>query len=387
MSLWGGRFDGKPAQVMQAFNSSFELDKRMHAEDIKGSQVYAKALGRVGILTDVEVQTIVEGLDQVLAEWNDGRFDAKGTDEDIHTANERRLKELVGSVAGKLHTGRSRNDQVATDMRLWLRDSIDKLCDLLCDLVKILLNRAEQEIDVLMPGYTHMQRAQVVRWSHWLLSHASNLAGDLAKLRALRSTINVLPLGSGAIAGNPFGVDREWIAQELGFQEVTVNSMASTGDRDFVADFLYWATLTMIHLSKLSEDLIIFSTKEFAFVQLSDAYSTGSSLMPQKKNPDSLELIRGKTGTIFGNCTGFLCTLKGLPSTYNKDLQEDKQAMFSTYDTVSAVLKISAGVLSTLKIRRDRMESALSEDMLATDLAYYLVRKGGCSRLGGSSRC
>ncbi|XP_071849197.1 argininosuccinate lyase-like isoform X2 [Apostichopus japonicus] len=313
---------------------------------------------------------------EVSEEWMSGTFQIQAGDEDIHTANERRLKEIIGTVAGKLHTGRSRNDQNATDIRIWVRESLKELRKHVLEFLQVTVDRAEREIDVLMPGYTHMQRAQPIRWSHWILSHSWPLQRDLQKLDELSKRVNVLPLGCGALAGNPFAIDREFLARELHFDSVSHNSLDGTAGRDFVAEFLFWATLTTVHLSKFAEDLIIYSSNEFNFVSLADAYSTGSSLMPQKKNPDSLELVRGKCGRVFGRCSGFLMTLKGLPSTYNKDLQEDKEALFEAYDTVSDMLQISAGVLATLTINADNMKAALSTTMLATDVAYYLVRKG-----------
>lgn len=286
---------------MHAFNESLRYDKRMYAQDIRGSQAYARALVGCGILNESERDQIIEGLSRVKAEWESGAFVAAPDDEDIHTANERRLSELIGTVAGKLHTGRSRNDQVATDMRLWLLDEGAALEGALSEMLAVMVARAENEVDALMPGYTHLQRAQPIRWSHLLLSHAASFASDLARLRALRPRLSVLPLGSGPLAGNPFaGLDREAIAKELGFETVGTNSMHSVSDRDFVAEFLMWASLAMVHLSRMAEDLIIYSSAEFGFVQLSDAYSTGSSIMPQKKNPDSLELLRGKSGRVFG---------------------------------------------------------------------------------------
>ncbi|KAK1158307.1 argininosuccinate lyase-like [Acipenser oxyrinchus oxyrinchus] len=374
--LWGGRFVGATDPIMEKFNASIHYDKRMWAADIQGSKAYVKALEKAGLVTKAEMEQILEGMDKIFEEWSKGVFDIKAGDEDIHTANERRLKELIGEAAGKLHTGRSRNDQVVTDMRLWLRDGISTVTGHLLQLINTMMERAASEIDILFPGYTHMQRAQPIRWSHWILSHAAALCRDAEKLEEMSRRVNILPLGSGAIAGNPFNIDRDLLRKELRFDAISLNSMDATSDRDFVAEFLFWASLCVTHLSKMAEDLIIYSTKEFAFVTLSDAYSTGSSLMPQKKNPDSLELIRSKAGRLFGRCSGFLMTLKGLPSTYNKDLQEDKEAMFDSYDTVCAVLQVATGVISTLKVNRTAMEAALSTDMLATDLAYYLVRKG-----------
>uniref|UniRef100_A0AAX7T036 Argininosuccinate lyase n=1 Tax=Astatotilapia calliptera TaxID=8154 RepID=A0AAX7T036_ASTCA len=345
--LWGGRFVGDTDPIMEKFNASIAYDQRMWDADIRGSKAYVKALERAKLVSTDEMEQILHGM----AQWSRGVFVIKPGDEDIHTANERRLKELIGAPAGKLHTGRSRNDQVVTDMRLWLRSAISTLTDNALQLITTMVERAAAEIEVLFPGYTHMQRAQPIRWSHWILS--------------------------GAIAGTPFDIDRELLQRELGFDSISLNSMDATGQRDFVAEFLFWASLCLTHLSKMAEDLILYSTKEFSFITLSDAYSTGSSLMPQKKNADSLELIRSKAGRAFGRCAGFMMTLKSLPSTYNKDLQEDKEAMFDCYDNVQAVLQVTTGVMSTLKVRQSTvMEAALSPDMLATDLAYYLVRKG-----------
>uniref|UniRef100_A0A667ZA58 Argininosuccinate lyase n=1 Tax=Myripristis murdjan TaxID=586833 RepID=A0A667ZA58_9TELE len=326
--LWGGRFVGDTDPVMEKFNASISYDQRMWDADIRGSKAYVKALEKAELVTTEEMNSILQGMDQVSQEWSKGAFVIKPGDEDIHTANERRLKELIGVPAGKLHTGRSRNDQVVTDMRLWLRDAISVLTENTLQLVSTMVERAAVEIDVLFPGYTHMQRP--ICLSLFLSTHFTNC----------------------------------------------LNSMDATGQRDFVAEFLFWASLCLTHLSKMAEDLMLYSTKEFSFLMLSDAYSTGSSLMPQKKNADSLELIRSKAGRVFGRCAGFMMTLKGLPSTYNKDLQEDKEAMFDCYDTVHAVLQVMAGVMSTLKINQSVMEAALSPDMLATDVAYYLVRKG-----------
>ncbi|KAF3841016.1 hypothetical protein F7725_006878 [Dissostichus mawsoni] len=346
--LWGGRFVGDTDPIMERFNASIAYDKRMWDADIRGSKAYVKALEKTKLVTTDEMNQILQGLDQISEEWSKSAFVIKPGDEDIHTANERRLKELIGAPAGKLHTGRSRNDQVVTDMRLWLRDAITTLTDNALQLMSTMVERAAAEIDVLFPGYTHMQRAQPIRWSHWILSHAVALSRDVDRLQEIKKRVNVLPLGSGAIAGTPFDIDRELLRKELEFDGISINSMDATGQRDFVAEFLFWASLCLTHLSKMAEDLMLYSTKEFSFISLSDAYSTGSSLMPQKKNADSLELIRSKAGRVFGSCAGFMMTLKGLPSTYNKDLQ----------------------------INQSVMQAALSPDMLATDLAYYLVRQG-----------
>ena len=375
--LWGGRFTGSTDPIMHAFNESLSYDKRMWAQDIRGSQAYAKALIACGVLSESEAHTIIQGLSSVAEEWKNGSFRIADDDEDIHTANERRLKELIGPVAGKLHTGRSRNDQVATDMRMWLLDEVDAIVTLLTELLRVMVKRAESEVDHLMPGYTHLQRAQPIRWAHWLLSHASYFSNDLDRLRVMRPRVSVLPLGAGPLAGNPFaGLDRDALAKELHFDSVGPNSMHSVADRDFVVEMLMWASLFSVHVSKMAEDLIIYSSSEFGFVVLSDAYSTGSSIMPQKKNPDSLELLRGKSGRLYGHLCGFMMSLKGIPSTYNKDLQEDKEPLFDAVDTTKACLQILTGVLSTMTVHADKMRAALTPDMLATDLADYLVRKG-----------
>lgn len=374
--LWGGRFDEALDPLMERFNASIGFDKRLWEADIQGSQAYAGALARAGLLTADEAGRIVAGLDRVAAEWRGGRFSIRDGDEDIHTANERRLTELIGPAAGKLHTGRSRNDQVATDLRLWLRGELLERGRQLRTLIGVAAGRAESEIDLLMPGYTHLQPAQPIRWSQWLLSHAWAWQRDAQRLQDLLPRVNRLPLGNGALAGNPFAIDRERLAQELGFEAPTSNSLDGVSDRDYVAETLFWAALTMLHVSRWSEDLIIYSSSEFGFVRLADAYSTGSSLMPQKKNPDSLELLRGKSGRVFGSLSGLLMTLKGLPSAYNKDLQEDKEPLFDAIDTLAGSLPIAAGALATLSVDGARMAQALSPDMLATDLADYLVRKG-----------
>ena len=374
--LWGGRFTGKTDPLMEQFNDSIGFDQRMCQEDIQGSQAYARALAVAGIIAQDEAQEIIQGLDLVAAEWKNNTFAIQAGDEDIHTANERRLTDLIGAVAGKLHTGRSRNDQVATDVRLWLRGQIELLRGHLHQLIGVTIDRAAQEIDLLMPGYTHLQRAQPVRWSHWLLSHAWGWQRDAQRLDELTARVNVSPLGNGALAGNPFDIDRDALAAELGFAGITMNSLDGVSDRDFIAEFQFWATLTMLHLSKLAEDLIIYSSAEFGFVSIADAYSTGSSLMPQKKNADSMELLRGKSGRVLGNMTGMLGMLKGLPSTFNKDMQEDKEPLFDTVDTLSLSLQIACGVLSTMTPNPTYMQLALTSEMLATDLAEYLVRKG-----------
>jgi argininosuccinate lyase len=363
---------------MEAYNESIHFDRAFYRQDILGSIAFARANVQTGILKQEEFELIEQGLNQIMKEWEDGKFViVPGADEDIHTANERRLGEVIGTnVAGKLHTGRSRNDQVATDMRLWLRDELRTIEKFLVDLLTVLAERAESDIDCLMPAYTHLQRAQPVRWSHWLLSYATLFLNDLQRLREVFARVNRSPLGCGALAGNAFHIDRAAMAAELGFDGVIMNSMAGVGDRDFVLEAMQWGSMAMLHVSRWAEDLIIYSTAEFGFVRLADAYTTGSSLMPQKRNCDSLELLRGKSGRTFGQMTGLMMTIKGIPSTYNKDLQESVEPMLEHVKTLKDSLLIATRVLSTLTVSKERMLAALSPDMLATDVAEYLVRKG-----------
>ncbi|GLV34240.1 Argininosuccinate lyase [Carabus blaptoides fortunei] len=374
--LWGGRFTSSTDPTLEELNASLHIDRRLYAEDIAGSQAYARCLNKTNLLTDAETKSICDGLDKVKEEWASGNIEVKPGDEDIHTLNERRLKELIGVPATKLHVGRSRNDQVITDMKLWLCKALKDMHANVLNMIEVMMMRAVKEVDIIMPGYTHMQRAQPVRWSHWLLSHTWNLKADADRLTQIMQNVNIMPLGSGALAGNPFSIDRQTLADDLGFNDVTMNSMQAVGDRDYVAEFLFWCSMTSVHLSRLAEDLIIYSTKEFNFVTIDDSFSTGSSLMPQKRNPDSLELIRGTAGYIFGQCSGFMMTLKSLPSTYNKDLQSDKEAMFNSFDKLMILLTVATGTIKTLKVNTKQCTGALSFDMLATDLAYYLVRKG-----------
>lgn len=376
--LWGGRFSGATDPIMTQYNESIYFDRAFYSQDIRGSIAYARANTKNKILTQHEFSEIERGFKQVLKEWQDGTFEIKpGVDEDIHTANERRLGEVIGKdIAGKLHTGRSRNDQVATDMRMWLREQLEKLEGFLMDFLKVIAARSEREIEHVMPGYTHLQRAQPIRWSHWMLMYGSYFASDLQRLREVKARVNKCPLGCGALAGNPFDVDRDAMAKELGFDGLIMNSMAGVGDRDFVVDTMQWGSMLMTHMSRWAEDLIIYSSGEFSFVKLADAYSTGSSLMPQKKNPDSLELLRGKSGRAFGQMTGLMMSIKGIPSTYNKDLQESVEPLLDHVKTVGDSLQIATGVLSTLAIQPQNMLKSLTPDMLATDLADYLVRKG-----------
>ena len=374
--LWGGRFSDQTNALMERFNVSLPFDQALWAADIRGSLAYAHALARAGLISLPERDQLLAGLEAVADEWARGAFVTQPGDEDIHTAVERRLGELIGPTAGKLHTGRSRNDQVATDVRLWLRVQIDQLDAALRDLQEAAVTLADAHLDVLMPGTTHMQPAQPIRFSHWALSFFWMWQRDRARLAEVRRRVDVCPLGSGALAGTPFQIDRAALAADLGFAAVSQNSLDAVSDRDVVVEFLAWAALLGVHLSRLAEDLILWSNPQFGFVRVADAYSTGSSLMPQKRNPDALELVRGKSGRLLGNLLSLLTTLKGLPSTYNKDLQEDKEPLFDTAATLALALPVTAGVLRTLGVNAARMAAALSSDMLATDLADYLVRQG-----------
>eukprot|EP00558_Chaetoceros_sp_UNC1202_P002433 CAMPEP_0197242136 /NCGR_PEP_ID=MMETSP1429-20130617/7972_1 /TAXON_ID=49237 /ORGANISM="Chaetoceros sp., Strain UNC1202" /LENGTH=468 /DNA_ID=CAMNT_0042702101 /DNA_START=98 /DNA_END=1504 /DNA_ORIENTATION=+ len=370
----GGRFKGGTDPIMEKFNESISFDKRMWDQDIRGSVAYAKAIVMAGIITEEEGNLLVEGLGKVSQEWSTGTFAIKPGDEDIHTANERRLTEIIGPVAGKLHTGRSRNDQVATDTRLWTVEAEREILKDIATFLTVGAEFASEHMDILMAGYTHLQPAQPIRFSHWLMSHLAAVMRDADRLQSMIPRANMCPLGSGALAGNAFGVDREFLARELGFDGVTSNSIDATCDRDFVVEFLMWNTMLLTHLSQLAEDLII--TNLLKGVTIDDAYATGSSLMPQKKNPDALELLRGKAGIALGRAVGLTATLKGLPRAYNKDLQEDKIPLFEGVDTVKDCLAIATGVIATMKLNPEMLMKALCPEMLATDLADYLVRKG-----------
>jgi argininosuccinate lyase len=375
-TLWGGRFAQKLDQLAFNLNASLPVDQRMAIQDVDGSLAWADAIHRAGILTDKEHTSIVLGLAAIKEEFSLGRFSFAPSDEDIHTAIERRLIELIGPAAGKLHTGRSRNDQVATDFRLWMLGAIPALNSALRDLQSALAEQAETAGETIMPGYTHLQRAQPILLAHWWLSHYWALQRDQSRLDDLTKRVSVLPLGSGALAGVPFDIDRTALAESLGFAEVSQNSLDAVSDRDFAAEYLFCGTMIGIHLSKLAEQIVLFTSAEFGFFELSDAFSTGSSLMPQKKNPDVFELTRGKAGTLLGLLTGLLATLKGLPSTYDKDLQEDKAPVFQATDTLLAILPVIAGALRTIKVRSELMRAAIDSTMMATDLADYLVEKG-----------
>ncbi len=363
---------------MDLLNRSLPVDLRLWREDVAGSQAWAGALFAAGVISAAECSALRAGLDRVAARvegWSAADWEA-APDEDVHSLVERLLYEEAGPVAGKLHTGRSRNDQVATDFRLWAFGAASRLDAALRDLQRALLEQAERHADTVMPSYTHMQRAQPVSAAHWLLSHAWPLARDRERLAQARERTAVLPLGSGAIAGCPFPVDRVLLKETLGFHAVSQNSIDAVADRDWVADLLYVAAMVGVHLSRLGEDLVLFASSEWGFVRLSDRFSTGSSLMPQKRNPDAMELARGKAGRLIGDLTATLAVLKGLPSGYNKDLQEDKESLFDALDTLEALLPAVAGTVRTLEVDADRCAAAVDAAMLATELADHLVRSG-----------
>ncbi len=375
--LWGGRFTGKPDETFAEFNNSYRFDKRLFAADVRASIAHANGLLRAGILTADENSAIAGAL-RIMLELAAGDPEYMYSDaEDVHSFIESKLVELIGDTGKKVHTGRSRNDQVATAFRLWLRDEIEQVRIDAKNLQSSLIAAAERHKDAVLPGYTHLQRAQPVLWAHWCLAYFEMLVRDLERLSEVEQRVNVLPLGSAALAGTSFNIDREAVAAELGFESVSANSLDAVSDRDFAVEFVGACSLVMVHLSRLAEDLIIYATAEFGFITLSDAVSTGSSLMPQKKNPDALELIRGKAGRVFGHQTALLVTLKGLPLAYNKDMQEDKEAVFDTVDTVRMCLNVAAIVLNNLTVNQARTREAAAKGYLnATELADYLVKKG-----------
>ena len=375
-ALWGGRFEGGLAGEMEALNRSLDIDWRLWPHDVRGSRAWARGLERAGILTRQEARRIDAGLAKVATRLEALPGPAGLPDEDIHTVIERMLIEETGSVGGKLHTGRSRNDQVATAFRLWGKRAILALRDRLAALAESIARKARESRDIVMPGFTHLQQAQPVPAAHWLLSRAWPLVRDLEHLGAVHRECDVLPLGAGAVAGCPFEIDREALAADLGFSRVSENSIDTVSDRDWTARLLFGAAMTGVHLSQLAEDLVVFSSSEFGFARLGDGYTTGSSLMPQKRNPDVAELTRGKSGRLVGNLVGMLTVLKGLPTGYNRDLQEDKEAVFDSVDTLAVVLPAMTGAVASLTLDRARIAAALGTRVLATDLADYLVRRG-----------
>lgn len=374
---WSGRFTEATDKLVEEFNASISFDKRLYRHDIMGSIAHARILASVGIIAKKEADKIIAGLKAVEKEIEAGRFKFTSDLEDIHMAIEKRLMEKIGPVGGKLHTARSRNDQVALDIRLYLRDEIKEIHRSIKNLQKTLADVARKNLDCIMPGYTHLQRAQPLLFSHHLLAYYEMLKRDYERFTDCFKRVNVMPLGAGALAGSPYPLDRDFVAKELGFSRPTDNSIDSVSDRDFCIEFCAAASILMMHLSRFSEELILWSSQEFGFIELSDAFSTGSSIMPQKKNPDVPELVRGKTGRVYGNLTALLTVMKGLPLAYNKDIQEDKEALFDTIDTVKDCLRVFSPMLAAMRINKERMLDATKHGFLtATDAADYLVKKG-----------
>ena len=375
--LWGGRFREGTHRLVEEFTSSLSFDRRLYAYDLQGSIAHCKTLEKAGVLSRKETAAILRGLEIVLGEFEADRFPFAPQDEDIHMAIERRLTELIGPIGGKLHTGRSRNDQVALDIRLYLRDRLAALRAGMTRLQQALLERARTHLDVVMPGYTHLQRAQPVLFAHHFLAYVEMLERDKGRVQDALVRLNVMPLGSGALAGTNYPVDRQYTAKLLGFASVSENSLDAVADRDFAVEVLAALSIIMMHLSRLSEELILWSSQEFQFVDLPDSFCTGSSMMPQKKNPDVPELIRGKTGRLYGHLLALLTMQKGLPLSYNRDLQEDKEALFDGLDTVSASVEVTAEIIKGLAVNRAVLAKAVGSGyLLATELADYLVTKG-----------
>jgi argininosuccinate lyase len=377
MKLWGGRFESGPSEIFERFSNSLDFDRRLLDADVRGSQAFARALERVGILSGDERAQIVDAFDAILADSHSAEFFEGADDEDVHTLVIRKLKEKAGRVADKIHTGRSRNEQVSLDLRLWLREECDDLRALLCGAMGRLLGLAEMYPGALIPGYTHLRRAQAVLWPHYLLAYFEMFARDWERFGDARRRIDLSPLGSGALAGSGFPFEREAIAVDLGFAGITRNSMDVSADRDFALDFLFACTVAMIHLSRLAEDWILYSSEEFGWLELGDGVTSGSSLMPQKKNPDSLELIRGKSGRVMGSLTSLLVTMKGLPLTYNRDMQEDKVPIFDAGDQLLGSLAMMSAVIDSTRLNPARPAAAVEESwVIATDLAEALARAG-----------
>ncbi len=375
--LWSGRFKESLDDLMLRFSASIDYDRRLYAYDIEGSIAHCKTLRKAGVLKAAESAKIIDGLKKIEREFETGKFPIDESLEDIHMNIERRLTQRIGSLGGKLHTGRSRNDQVALDVRLYLRDQIGRIDKSLVTLAKVLIAQAEKNIDHIIPGYTHLQRAQPILLAHHLLAYVEMLGRDRERLQDALKRVNIMPLGSAALAGTNFPLDRHYTAKLLKFPRVTHNSLDAVADRDFVAEFISGASLLMVHLSRLSEEVVLWASSEFGFIELSDRFTTGSSIMPQKKNPDAAELVRGKTGRVFGHLVGLLTVMKGLPLAYNKDMQEDKEPLFDTVDTVTLCLDVFAGMMQTAKFKRLSPEVlARSGFLTATDIADYLVMKG-----------
>ena len=375
--LWGGRFQKSAEEWVDEFGASIGFDRELVLEDLEGSTAHVKTLGKCGILTEEETEAILGGLEKLKEQAKAGELEYSVELEDIHLNLEKKLTDDIGPVGGKLHTGRSRNDQVATDMHLYLKERTKEIIALTEDFQKAILEQAEIHVETLAPGYTHLQRAQPVSFAHHLMAYFWMLERDKGRFTDSLKRVDLSPLGAGALAGTTFPIDRHYSAELLGFAGVYENSMDAVSDRDFIVEFLSASSLLMAHLSRLAEEIILWSSQEFGFIELDDAFSTGSSIMPQKKNPDMAELIRGKTGRVYGNLIGLLTTLKGLPLAYNKDMQEDKEGMFDTVKTVTGSLRIFAGMIRTMTVNTDVMEQEVSKDFSnATELADYLAAKG-----------
>ncbi|OAB42955.1 argininosuccinate lyase [Paenibacillus glacialis] len=375
--LWGGRFTKQTNHLVEEYTASIGFDKALAEEDIQGSLAHVTMLGKCGIVPEEDAETIRQGLKKVLERIRAGEIEFSVSDEDIHMNIEKNLIDEIGPVGGKLHTGRSRNDQVATDMHLYLRKRVVALTAMLQELQASLITQAKDNVDTIVPGYTHLQRAQPILFAHHLMAYVSMFGRDAERLMDSYKRINILPLGAGALAGTTFSIDRHFVAEQLGFDGVYENSLDAVSDRDFIVEFLANASLIMTHLSRLSEELVLWSSTEFSFVELDDAFCTGSSIMPQKKNPDVPELVRGKTGRVYGNLIGLLTVLKSLPLAYNKDMQEDKEGMFDTVATLEGALQLFAPMIATMKVNKGRMREAVNKDFSnATDIADFLVNKG-----------
>jgi argininosuccinate lyase len=375
--LWGGRFTQPTDAFVEEFTASIQFDKRLYHQDIRGSIAHARMLGKQGIIPQADVEAIVEGLQQILLQIEEGSFDFSISLEDIHMNIESRLSARIGEAGKRLHTGRSRNDQVALDIRLYLRDEIVEITSYIDLLIDALLTQAEENVDVIMPGFTHLQTAQPILFAHHMLAYVEMLKRDSGRMEDCLKRVNVLPLGAGALAGTTFPIDRDYVAEQLGFPAITRNSLDSVSDRDFALEFISASSILMMHLSRLSEELILWSTSQFKFIELSDGFCTGSSIMPQKKNPDVPELVRGKTGRVYGNLMALLTVMKSLPLAYNKDMQEDKEPLFDTIDTVKGSLKVFADMIREMTLYPDAMGRAAGQGFsTATDVADYLVRKG-----------
>lgn len=375
--LWGGRFQKSTDKKVDDFNSSIRFDKRMYRQDIKGSIAHAAMLGRQGIIPQEDSDKIIAELKNILKDIEDGKVQFEVDAEDIHMNIEKLLTERIGDAGKRLHTGRSRNDQVALDIRMYLMDETEEIRQMLIHALEVLTDMASEHTETIMPGYTHLQKAQPITFAHHLMAYFEMFKRDLSRLEDCRKRTNIMPLGSGALAGTTYPLDREFVAQELGFDAITMNSLDGVSDRDFVIELLSCLSMIMMHMSRFSEELILWSSHEFSFVEMDDAFSTGSSIMPQKKNPDVAELIRGKTGRVYGHLMGLLTTMKGIPLAYNKDMQEDKEPIFDAIDTVKLCLPVFCDMIATMTVKKDNMLSGSKGGFTnATDVADYLVKKG-----------